>query len=150
VVFLKPGAPGAYWRDAEVRGLSSLVQAAQAKAPGGLIAVLGNFNSAPGDPPPSIFTQPVGGATTEPKGLPLLNLFQSHPASDPQQAATAPRCMPDTILMNTQLAHAACPRARFILGVPVKPSDRTPGPRPSSRNPAHYPVVVDFLIPAGR
>lgn len=140
VVHQKSGKDWEYWREKEAAQTVELAREIQEENPDRNIAILGDFNAAPGAPCMKIYMD-AG----------LLDAFANAKPKDPAAITHESGKALDHILMNPALVHDFIPRTHFVLGTPARPADAdwTRTLPPEGYGSDHYPVVVD-LTPSDR
>lgn len=140
IVHQKSGRFASYWREAEVGGLVKLIAETESTSPSANIAVLGDFNAVPLDPP--VQTLISSG---------LIDLFADLRDSAPLGQSTRFKTHEsgrsiDLILINKNLQPEIIASSRFVLGTPARPEgvDYRTAVAPPGYGSDHYPVAVDL------
>lgn len=137
VVHFKSGGPGNYWRVREAQKTGEMVKEFEKANPGARVAVLGDFNSQPGDPPVQALID-AG----------LVDAMKDRTPRDPKWMTHTSNRVIDLIMMNAALSGHAIKETRFVLGTPTRAEgvDWRTTANPEGWASDHYPVVVDFSL----
>ncbi len=133
IVHQKSGRSSGYWREAEATNTAGIVAAIQKERPGVNLAVLGDFNAQPQEPPVTIYSSAS-----------LTNPFTA--ATDRPATHESGRAI-DHILVSEGLKAELVPGSWFVLGTPARPAgvDWRTYPPPEGYGSDHYPVAVDLV-----
>ncbi len=133
VVHHKSGRPGAYWREAEARGLVEIVRAYEDEHPGANIAILGDFNAQPNEA--SVRTYLNAG---------FSDIFANRGGREILTHASDRRI--DLILINRELSGEVQAGSGFVLGTIQRPAEMSwRDPPPPGYASDHQPVCVDLV-----
>lgn len=136
VVHHKSGRGNEYWREAEARKFSAMVDEMEAKDPARNIAVLGDFNAVASDESVQIWTR---------SGMECVSCANADSA-DPAHISHSSGRTIDMILVNPALKHEIIANSTFILGSPqlAPDADWKTAPKPDGYASDHMPVAVDL------
>lgn len=136
VVHHKSGRNFNYWREAEARGVLTLVDEFLKEHPEANIAVIGDFNAETQDD--SVQAYLAAG---------FNDLFIDRPLDDTRSFTHASERAIDLILYNAGLKPEIVRNSRFVLGTPqLRPEeDWRTAPKPEGYASDHSPIVVDII-----
>lgn len=125
-----------YWREAEAKKFSAMVDEIEAANPKQNIVVLGDFNAEQTDESVQIWLR---------SGFECVSC--AHPDSmDPAHISHASGRTIDMILVNPALKHEVVPNSTFVLATPQLPAgaDWKTTPKPDGYASDHMPVAIDL------
>lgn len=140
VVHHKSGRGSEYWREAEAAKITQLIKEAETERPGRKIALLGDFNAAPGDRVLSIYRD---------AGMVDTLAHRATAGADAAAFTThASERTIDYILVNAALASELVPESAFVFGTLLLPEgvDYRDVAPPEGYGSDHMPVCVEIRV----